>query len=57
MMTYDSTNKLFSASVTATTNGTFNGFTYDNIIGFGSYNKTVNGKTTTIEIPKIILMA
>lgn len=52
MMTYDSTNKLFSASVTATTNGTFNGFTYDNIIGFGSYNKTVNGKTTTIEIPK-----
>lgn len=52
MMTYDSTNKLFSASVTATTNGTFEGFEYDNVIGFGSYNKTVNGKTTTIKIPK-----
>lgn len=52
MMTYDSTNKLFSASVTATTNGTFEGFEYDNIIGFGSYNKTVSGKKTTIKIPK-----
>lgn len=52
IMTYDSTNKLFSASVTATTNGTFEGFEYDNVIGFGSYNKTVNGKTTTIKIPK-----
>ena len=31
-MTYDSTNKLFSATVTATTNGTFEGFEYDNVI-------------------------
>ena len=52
IMTYDSTNKLFSASVTATTNGTFEGFEYDNIIGFGSYNKTVSGKKTTIKISK-----